>query len=250
MNKLQMQLSANLLFNLASKQRLGSTVLVVFVCSLLIYLGLWQLERASFKQERLQKMTDLKASKSFYISDLPAVVEERQDLPISMLGNIVEDHRWYIENIIVGGVLGVDVIVLFDVVGEDKFVFVNLGWLPVNLQRQPLAEHKLVSKIITLEGVVRNYAENYFMSDEVISTSWGLSLQQVNPVKLAQSLGIEAFDFIVLIESEQELANKTHWQAVVMSPEKHRAYAVQWFLLAGCFFILMLCWDRYHAREK
>ncbi len=250
MDKQQSKQAVNLSFNFAMPLRLGSALLTVLVCPLLILLGLWQLDRAEYKQERLNRIAELKTGKRINISDLPALADERQDLPISMTGKVVQGQHWYIENMIVDGVLGVDLIVLFELADTDKFVFINLGWQPVNLQRQPIVEHAFTSKQISIEGMVRNYDENRFMSDELINESWGSSLQQLNPKKLAKSLNVESFDFIILINSEQELAYKTHWQAVVMSPEKHRAYAVQWFLLAGCFFILMLWWDRYHAREK
>ncbi len=251
MDKQQSKLAVNFSFNFAMPLRSGSALLAVLVCSFLIWLGLWQLDRAVYKQERLNRISELKTGKRINISDLPALADERQDLPISMTGKIVQGQNWYIENMIVDGVLGVDLIVLFELADSGKFVFINLGWQPVNLQRQPMVEHVFItSEQISIEGMVRNYDENRFMSDELVNASWGSSFQQLNPKKLANSLNVESFDFVILINSEQELAHKTHWQAVVMSPEKHRAYAVQWFLLAGCFFILMLWWDRYHAREK
>ena len=66
---------------------------------------------------------------------------------------------------------------------------------------------------------------------------WPLRVQKVDFDAIGEQLGVELAPFEIRVTPEVALGNNTplprHWQDVtVMGPERHKAYALQWFALA------------------
>ena len=65
----------------------------------------------------------------------------------------------------------------------------------------------------------------------LLDGQWPKVLQQTDLKVIQQHYDQEVLPFVVLLNSQETSAFVRDWQAVVMAPEKHLAYAVQWFLL-------------------
>jgi cytochrome oxidase assembly protein ShyY1 len=46
--------------------------------------------------------------------------------------------------------------------------------------------------------------------------------------------------FVVYLDKTESVGYEKNWQPIVMPPEKHRAYAFQWFSLALAWILLMI----------
>jgi len=49
---------------------------------------------------------------------------------------------------------------------------------------------------------------------------------------------------VLILEENHPAAYTVKWQIVMMSPEKHNAYAIQWFALALTLLVLFLALNR------
>jgi len=72
------------------------------------------------------------------------------------------------------------------------------------------------------------------------SVSWPLRIQQIELDKLSHLLQVKLVDFVVYIDQEEKIGYQKNWQPIVMPPEKHQAYAFQWFSLAVAWLVLMV----------
>ena len=69
------------------------------------------------------------------------------------------------------------------------------------------------------------------------NNQWPLRVQKVDFDAIGERLGVELPPFEIRVTPELALGNNVplprHWQDVtVMGPERHKAYALQWFALA------------------
>ena len=77
---------------------------------------------------------------------------------------------------------------------------------------------------------------------------WPRLITAVAPQALWAELGRSGFDHEVRLSGPG--AYLTEWPVVAMGPEKHQAYAVQWFAMALALFALYLYFGWHNTREK
>ena len=83
------------------------------------------------------------------------------------------------------------------------------------------------------------------------SKSWPALVQVINAGVLAKHLGYELFSFQIELDKSQEHGFKREWQhQLSMPPEKHTAYAVQWFLLALALTVLFFLYGTERNNES
>ncbi len=83
----------------------------------------------------------------------------------------------------------------------------------------------------------------YLLAEQQLATGWPKVIQAVEMDKLVAAVGSELFPYPIRLDSGQAGALATDWQVVNVSPEKHHAYAVQWFTMAAVLsvFYLLRC---------
>jgi surfeit locus 1 family protein len=65
------------------------------------------------------------------------------------------------------------------------------------------------------------------------NTSWPKVVQQLQLDSLGQLLGVRLEPLILLLDKQDEFGFIRDWKPVYgATPDKHKAYAVQWFTLA------------------
>jgi cytochrome oxidase assembly protein ShyY1 len=78
------------------------------------------------------------------------------------------------------------------------------------------------------------------MEQKFTDIAWPLRIQQVELDKFSALTDKQLLPFVVYINEDENLGYKKNWQPIVMPPEKHQAYAFQWFSLAIAWLVLML----------
>lgn len=214
--------------------------LLVFVG--LIKLGLWQNERALEKEQRLASMALLKNQQAISLSEIVAMQKEQLDIndfPIAVNGEFEQKFVFLLDNQVNNGSLGYKVL---QVVESDSLsVLVNLGWIEGSIDRQKIPEISPLSGNRKFEGKVRILEKGIMLMEQDYSThKWPLRIQQIELDKISLLINKPLVPFIVYVNDDEQIGYKKNWQPIVMPPEKHRAYAFQWFSLAIAWLILML----------
>ena len=65
-------------------------------------------------------------------------------------------------------------------------------------------------------------------------------MQDIDVKKMIAALGERVYPLVIRLELEQLGSLPRYWPSTVMSPEKHKGYAIQWFSMALAVLIAWL----------
>ena len=222
------------------------TLLSAILLPLLVALGFWQLQRASEKAE-------LSAAWEARQQQAPVPVIGLWDAPagelayrsVSMRGHFLDKEYFLLDNRILGGRFGYEVLGIMQLDTGDGLVLVNRGWIAGDPARLELPRVPSISGEVAVAGTVYVApGAPYLLAEQQLQPGWPKLLQAIEMDKLAAALAeLEAgpvFPYPVRLAQGQPGALEVDWQVVNVSPEKHRAYAVQWFTMAAVLFVFYL----------
>ena len=236
------------------------TLLTVLLLPFLLLLGFWQLERAEEKSALAMKWDQRsnEAPRDLIGLDWQAA-EALAYTPVKLTGRYLPGKYYLLDNRIHGGRFGYEVLALFEVRDTDLTVLVNRGWIEGDSARQSLPAVSEVSGELSIFGhVYVAPGKPYLLQEQTVEPEWPLRIQAVEMDRLTsvieKATGGSVFPFPVRIDHGEPGALAVDWQIVNVSPEKHRAYAVQWFSMAlalGLFYVLRSSnlWDLLAGRR-
>ena len=221
--------------------------LIVFACllALLLRLGFWQLNRADEKQEFLANQQEKMHRQALPIGKLLADNNDLRYRRTVLEGHYDVRHQFLIDNQIQAGKVGYFVLTPFILDTEQKVVLVNRGWVLMNKDRSLLPDVTFTPPTgkLTIAGVLNHFPEVGLVlegADEP-GKGWPSVVQIINRQKITEKLQRPLFDFQLQLAAEQEYGYVREWQIHTrIPPEKHRAYAFQWFALAATLTLLIL----------
>ncbi|MGB1261798.1 MAG: SURF1 family protein [Cognaticolwellia sp.] len=226
-------------------------VFTLLVFSLLIKLGFWQNARALEKEQRQQRISELSQRQALSLTQvlaLSGLPDGINDLPIQLTGEFVSDKVFLLDNQPDRGRLGYRVYQIMTR-GENA-VLINLGWVQGSIDRNILPEITAIAGQHSITGHVREVEVGIqLQAQNLTNPSWPLRVQQIELDKFSQLIGKKLLPFVVYLDKKESLGYKKNWQPIVMPPEKHRAYAFQWFSLALAWLSLMI-WAAIKMRKK
>jgi surfeit locus 1 family protein len=225
-------------------------LLYLALVTLLISLGFWQLGRADEKKIFLTKQ-QLSADKQ--VIRLKSIIDSDPESlryrEIEISGRYDAEHQFLIDNQIVNGQAGYYVMTPLLVDGMKNAVLVNRGWVVLNKDRRVLPDISISTLQVNLLGRVNNFPSVGFKLDgaEIPTDGWPSVVQVVDSDVLAGRLGYSLLPFQVEMNAEMNEGYLREWRKnTVMPPEKHIAYAVQWFGLAITLTILFFWFSTKH----
>jgi len=226
------------------KYALSNIRLPWFIFTLLVFVGLvklgfWQTDRAVQKEQRLNKIAQLSQAKPLSLIDIQQLpFTDINDLPIKFEGEFEKEIVFLLDNQINHGQLGYRVYQVFNV--NNSALLINLGWVLGSINRAEYPKIKALTGTYQITGHIRLIEKGILLLEENYTrVSWPLRIQQVDVAKLSMMLNKPLLPFVVYVDKESPLGYEKNWQPIVMLPEKHRAYAFQWFGLAIAWLLLM-----------
>ncbi|MFK8047205.1 MAG: SURF1 family protein [Halioglobus sp.] len=213
----------------------------------LVFLGFWQLERAQEKAALARAWEQRSHEPPAPVSQL---LDQSADAlsfkPVSIAGEYVQDAIFLIDNRMHKRQFGYEVAALFKVEGADLSVLVNRGWLVGDPARQSLPEVPHVSGFQSLTGHVYAPSDKpYLLAEQTFAPGWPKIIQAVEMEKISEAVQNEVsgdlFPYLIRLDSDQTSALTVDWKVINVSPEKHKAYAFQWFAMAiflSIFYLL------------
>jgi cytochrome oxidase assembly protein ShyY1 len=218
----------------------------LLVVSLLVMLSVWQWQRALYKTEILERLEHWQSQGALDTVALTAIPLEQIDgvglqFPVRWLSPVV----WLLDNRIYQGRVGYDVVVPVVADGLQQPVVVNLGWVPAPAMRTQIPYINIPAEF-ELNGVLRARNNSLLLGQNIEQTgTWPLRIQQLALDQLFASLP-EASNrnysmfYPGVVYQQESSPFVVHYRPVVMPPEKHRAYALQWALLALAVVVISL----------
>ena len=214
----------------------------MLVFLILIKLGFWQIDRALEKEQRQQRISELSQRQALSLAQLltlSGLQDGINDLPIQLKGDFVGDKVFLLDNQPNKGRLGYRVYQIIESNGDA--ILVNLGWVQGSIDRNILPKISPVTGQHTITGNVREVEVGIqLQAQNLTNPSWPLRVQQIELDKFSQLIDKKLLPFVVYLDKKETIGYIKNWQPIVMPPEKHRAYAFQWFSLALAWISLMV----------
>lgn len=203
---------------------------------LLCGLGFWQLGRAEEKRQFLQKQQEALTADAVSLAQLKENgVDALRYRKISVIGHYDYDHQFLLDNQIMDSAPGYFVLTPFLLDDEKNAVLVNRGWIALGKRRTELPDLGPKPPVSQVTGRINQFSRLgiKLKGAEIPTAGWPAVVQLVDKQMLAARLNQDLLDFQIELNAEAVEGFKRDWKIVTaIPPEKHIAYAVQWFGLA------------------
>ena len=149
------------------------------------------------------------------------------------------------------GQVGVELLQPFQDQASGQWLLLNRGWLPWPSRRTP-PQFSTPGQILDIQAwVYESPGTPFQLHADPLDAPWPRLVTVVMPAKLWAELGREGFADEVRI-APGPAAYQADWPLIAtgMGPEKHTAYAVQWFAMALALVGLYLYLGWHTAQEK
>ncbi|URL58895.1 SURF1 family protein [Luteibacter flocculans] len=216
------------------------------VAGILVFvrLGMWQLDRASEKDELLRRFA---AGAAAGVEEFGMVAETPPDdrYPrLDVQGSFVRDRYYLLDDQTHAGQLGVHVYAPFAPRGHDRYLLVDLGFLPKEGGANPRLP-PLPTGDIDVHGLyVPPPGVGIRMGGDRLPEQRGAekTVIYVDLKDIAADLGHSLYPRVLLMDADSASIYARDWTPGFMPPARHRAYAFQWFtfaLAAVVIFVLL-----------
>jgi surfeit locus 1 family protein len=222
---------------------LWPTLVTLLLLPVLVGLGLWQLERAAWKQGLVDTH---EAGSQLAPVDLGWLLESGEleaFRPVSLRGQYDLAHQLLLDNRTYRGHAGYYVLTPLQLAGGESVVLVNRGWVPTGLDRTVLPELPGPAGPVVIEAVTSLPPDKLFRLGDVEERNegWPKVVQQLDMARLEKLLDTGLLPVIPLLDASDAHGFVRDWQPVYgVTPDKHRAYAMQWFTLALVLLLIYI----------
>lgn len=215
-------------------------LLVVIVLPCLVGLGFWQLVRAEEKAVALASVESRRALAPVSIAEIgasvaPAELDRRQ---VHLHGHYLDQHNFLLDNRIYRGKVGYELLTPF-ADSHGITVMVNRGFLEGARTRSELPMITPIGAELDLRGEI--YVPPDLSAVQMYATdSWPRVVEAVDTAGMAAMIDRQVFPYLVLLDQGQAGVTEAQWPPVNILPERHVAYAVQWFMIAAALVLVFV----------
>jgi len=216
-----------------------SLTIALFVLALVFArMGYWQLQRKAEKTELFDRFENAPAMS---ISD--ALEAGHQFALVEGFGHFDTERHILVDNRMFNGRPGVYVLTPFTIEGGST-VLVNRGWLPLSRDRRSLPEVTTSNQLRTIRGrlnLLTTQGPRLGDADVLVTDRWPQLVTYLDPEPLSKAVGQDLPPWLVQLDADEvDGFEGRQWQAAVMEPASHGAYAVQWFALSLAAIIIWI----------
>lgn len=201
-------------------------------------LGWWQLERKTEKQllfERFDNAPVLLIGEALELGEKFARV--------AAYGRYDPLRHVLLDNKVLDGRAGVHVLTPF-ILANGTEILVNRGWLPLPPDRRSLPKVKTDDSQRTIKGILNDPptgGPRIGLPDILEADRWPQMVTYLDIDAISAVLGSSLEPWLLqLDQTDSSGFEGRRWQAAVMTPEIHGAYALQWFSLALASLIIWM----------
>lgn len=195
--------------------------------------GLWQLDRAAEKRALQARFAagGTTAPIRHLVSDAEAPGLRYGQLQLT--GRYDPDHQVLLDNLSYQGLPGYQV--LTPLTTPAGAVLVNRGWVPASGDRTILPDIRVGNQAREVIGRIEQLPRpglQLAAAPVPVDTAWPRRLLFPTSAEVSTQIGIALPDYQLLLEPGAADGFVRDWHPGGMGPERHLAYAVQWFGLA------------------
>jgi surfeit locus 1 family protein len=227
-------------------------VLSVAMLGLLLRLGVWQLDRAQFKETLAGQALKNSAQSPSMAHEImqQAGSESWYFRPVRVVGRFDTTRQYLLDNRTLDGRAGYHVLSVF-MYGTHRLL-VNRGWVPVGADRQELPNVQTDAQQQTLTGRLAPLPGSGLMLGDAgyQQMGWPRVVQSVELKTINAQLDLSLLPAVLLLDSANPACLSCRWAAVRgISADRHSGYALQWFSLAIALVLLLVAASFFGSRR-
>lgn len=215
---------------------LAQTLVMITLLPILVALGVWQFHRALEKERLFAAVAAAEQAVPLPVTSLPAT-----NLPLhaSATGRYGE-HLFLLDNRVRASRAGYELLAPLRL-ADGRAVLVDRGWLSQGASRADLPMVAAPLGVVTVTGMALTpMPPPFFLSDrEVFAPGWPKVVQTAVPQRLATVLGYPLLPVVLYPDGSAAAADELAAMHA-FGPERHRAYALQWFAMAAVLVAVYL----------
>ena len=227
---------------------LASTLVLAALAIAFAGLGRWQLERAAIKAERIRAHTVAPR-----LDALPAPETAAEFTRLTLSGHFDPERHVLLDNQVLAGQAGVHVLTPFQPDGAATLLLVNRGWLPLPRDRSRLPDVPTPADRMRIHGTLDTLRQAGVRLGEAgpeAAGPWPRLVTWAGHERLEEALESPVYTRVLYLDADSPAGfDGRDWRPVVTGPDRHRAYAVQWFALAGTAVVAWLVLALRSARK-
>lgn len=219
-------------------------LLLIITLPILIRLGIWQVSRAQEKKDIIETVEQRKHLPEISLDDAMAM-DDADQRKVVFLGEALSQHFVVIDNQKQDNQLGYEILGVFQPENSDKAVIVSRGWLPRKDFYQKVPDIPEFTDAIIKGRLYFSKGDNAVVNANAVWEEYdNKSLIGAFDMKTVEEkftqIGYDVEPFIVRQNADESSPFVRNWSWLAGTPQKHIAYAVQWFAMALAVFIIFL----------
>ncbi|MGH8493794.1 MAG: SURF1 family protein [Moraxellaceae bacterium] len=221
--------------------RLGILLLGLLTVAFFCRLGFWQLARALEKEQMTARYEQRLHMPPLDLPQLLSKGADVEDFPVRLQGRYDNSRLVYLDNQPNGPVAGFHVYTVFFPEGDATGILVNRGWVPVGQDFQSVPAVPAATGVEVVGSVA--LPSPYFTVGEPDYQKHPLRVSRLEMSPVSAALGVQLRPFVIRLDAAAADGFRREWSPAArlgMPPDKHRAYAFQWFCLALTVLVVLV----------
>jgi len=219
-------------------------VAVVLCFVLFVFLGIWQLQRAEVKRHVLTQYKARQQAAPLRLKNLSmtAIDSSLQYAPLQAQGYFNNQQQFLWDNKFYQHQVGYEVITPLRTLPTGKILLVDRGWIARSASRADLPKIVSIKRKVLLQGLIYLPSAKTFVLNNRQDNpgDWPRLIQKVDFAQIAKQLGAPVYPFLLRLRQKQGISFASNWTPVIMGPQRHMGYAVQWFALAIAAIVIFV----------
>ncbi len=202
---------------------------------------MWQLDRYQEKKVWQQELTLRSNQTALNYTQLLTLPNQTQYTGLRLQTDInpTSNHILLLDNQVYQGQVGYLAYQAVEVLPHLPWLLVELGFIAASSNRQILPSIKTIPNSMTLTGRLYNKQTNPMSQDLMAEKGWPKRIQNLNLEQLEQELNHTLAPAVLQPDRLHTHTLPHPWKPFPMVADKHKGYALQWFVMAAVFILIM-----------
>ena len=221
------------------------TLLAALGVALFVSLGRWQLHRAEEKRVLFAGFAAGSAAAVMLPENFRPIERYRR---VTASGRYDSSRQFLLDNMTRDGVPGFHVLTPL-LRYDSRVVLVDRGFVPLTGSRSDLPDLRVGEGERTVTGRADHLPQAAVTLAAAPATGWPRLVSFPRMPEVAEALSAQVYPQVVLLDADQPDGYLRDWRPPGMAPDRHVAYAVQWFGLAATVLVTWVVLS-FKARES
>lgn len=218
-----------------------------------IRLGYWQVQRAVEKERILNAASHAQTLAVKSMQTLPMPANPKAQFRWVTLSGEYEPYTVLLDNQQRDHHIGYDVLTPFRLAGGSQRILVDRGFIVRDVRRSSYPFVPAPKGLQKIQGYLYQPSDKQWVLGEVLQfqDKHTAVLERLDVAFISNVLQKSLYPAILRLSPAMAEGFRRDWPLVNMPPERHKAYALQWFSMAGLTLLIciVIVWRRKNGDE-